>query len=190
MEYRGRFSFAILASRDCRVASRAGNRRVSLAPPRPAAFTGSRLVRRRSPSPSDPAGSHRVSPSSSDPAGSCRVSPGSQAFAVTVRPAGSCRVSQDSFRFAGAFLVLDVAYMETPGYVAFDKLHFIHYIASSRLQTKVRLPCAQYVSASGICSGAEISRIAKEQVKSSFSPKSQGREDAAQSIGRASGRSL
>ena len=158
MEYRGRFSFAILASRDCRVASRAGNRRVSLAPPRPAAFTGSRLVRRRSPSPSDPAGSHRV--------------------------------SQDSFRFAGAFLVLDVAYMETPGYVAFDKLHFIHYIASSRLQTKVRLPCAQYVSASGICSGAEISRIAKEQVKSSFSPKSQGREGAAQSIGRASGRSL
>ena len=158
MEYRGRFSFAILASRDCRVASRAGNRRVSLASSRPAAFTGSRLVRRRSPSPSDPAGSHRV--------------------------------SQDSVRFAGAFLALDVAYMETPGYVAFDKLHFIHYIASSRLQTKVRLPCAQYVSASGICSGAEISRIAKEQVKSSFSPKSQGREDAAQSIGRASGRSL
>ena len=158
MECRGRFSFAILASRDCRVASRAGNRRVLLAPPRPAEFTGSRRVRRRSPSPSDPAGSHRV--------------------------------SQDSFRFAGAFLVLDVAYMETPGYVAFDKLHFIHYIASSRLQTKVRLPCAQYVSASGICSGAEISRIAKEQVKSSFSPKSQGREDAAQSIGRASGRSL
>ena len=158
MECRGRFSFAILASRDCGVASRAGNRRVSLAPPRPAEFTGSRLVRRRSPSPSDPAGSHRV--------------------------------SQDSFRFAGAFLVLDVAYMETPGHVAFDKLHFIHYIASSRLQTKVRLPCAQYVSASGICSGAEISRIAKEQVKSSFSPKSQGREDAAQSIGRASGRSL
>ena len=177
MECRGRFSIAILASRDCRVASRAGNRRVLLAPPRPAEFTGSRRVRRRSPSPSDPAGSHRVPP-------------GSQAFAVTVRPAGSCRVSQDSFRFAGAFLVLDVAYMETPGYVAFDKLHFIHYIASSRLQTKVRLPCAQYVSASGICSGAEISRIAKEQVKSSFSPKSQGREDAAQSIGRASGRSL
>ena len=158
MECRGRFSFAILASRDCGVASRAGNRRVSLAPPRPAEFTGSRLVRRRSPSPSDPAGSYRV--------------------------------SQDSVRFASAFLALGVAYMETPGYVAFDKLHFIHYIASSRLQTKVRLPCAQYVNASGICSGAEISRNAKEQVKSSFSPKLQGREDAAQSIGRASGRSL